>query len=544
MPPARDEEIPAVKRRLPGLPPFSPSALFFAAVLLLLAVWLAAHFSWSLTSSHAWLMLAAERLLRGERMEETYFETNPPLSVLCYVPPVLMARWLGVPAYLAPYIWGTLLLLLSAFALRRQLARWPGLDAGARTVFLFAYLIANTILTASSAFFFAERDQLVILALYPFLLEQAAITRGAPRPLPPRAACLLLLPCAVGILIKPQFGIFPALLFAHRAFVRKSVSSVLRDRDFLILAAAALAYAGAIFAFFPGYVSVIFPDFLRFYLTAANPLTPEIFLVYAALVACAAALGPACGLSARQMKLPGLALAAAFLSLLLVLLQWKGIYYHLIPALVFCFTGAGLMLLEILRRWLPARKGAAPALAVALLLALAFALGAQRERALTHEGYLRTPLARALSACGAGCRYFVFTEGLDMFQQEGLYTGTVYASRFPALWWLPGLLEEEAARPGAAGQKDLKETEARHIGYVAADFMRYRPALVFIAVNLTVGGHKDFDLIGYLSRDARFRAAFAPYRKAGRLADNRKNYIRNAAPANDVPLIYDIYRRE
>ncbi len=87
-----------------------------------------------------------------------------------------MTKYLLVPVYYAPYVFGLLCLAASVLALIKILKYWPRPDDDAKTVFIFAFIIANTLLTSSVFFYFGERDHIVIMGLYPFLLAQLALT--------------------------------------------------------------------------------------------------------------------------------------------------------------------------------------------------------------------------------------------------------------------------------------------------------------------------------------------------------------------------------
>ena len=48
----------------------------------------------------SWLLTVAERVLDGQRLYVDVIETNPPMAVLIYMPGVVIARALGLPAEL------------------------------------------------------------------------------------------------------------------------------------------------------------------------------------------------------------------------------------------------------------------------------------------------------------------------------------------------------------------------------------------------------------------------------------------------------------
>ena len=512
--------------------------LLLALPLAALGLWLVWQFGTGLNSSHACLTIAAQRLLAGGTFTGDFNEPNPPMSFIIYLIPVLMTKFLFIPAYYAPYLFGLVCLVASALAMRGILKYWPGPDDDAKTVFLFAFIIANTLLTSSVYFYFGERDQLVILGLYPFLLVQLALTWRYE--LPKRLTWGVLIPGAIAILIKPQFGLLPVLALVHRMAAQKRFFSIIRDADFIALAGAVVLYGAVIAWLFPDYITAGLPEFMLFYATAHNPHTPFIWLLYMAMLVSVLVFGMIWGLKLEQMKLALICHFAAFVSLLLFWVQMKGIYYHLLPAFAFLLTGISLQVYEISRHYLRRQWFLAPAV-IALVFIAAGALRPEGTTALGHAAYARTKLAGLVKDCAPGCSYLIFDENIEKTLQIQIYTGATYASRFPVLWWLPGLT---AGLDKSPGDPELKKIKATYSRYVALDIQRYKPAVMAFASNLDVSGHKNFDMVAFFSADPLFRTELQKYRRAAPLHDNRKNYFRYPGPDDDYPLVYDVYRRK
>ncbi len=109
------------------------------------------------------------------------------------------------------------------------------------------------------------------------------------------------------------------------------------------------------------------------------------------------------------------------------------------------------------------------------------------------------------------------------------------------MWWLPPLIERLDAHSDDPATKKIKTT---YVHYVALDVQRYKPAVMAFASNLTVSGHKNFDMVSFFSDDPLFRQELKKYKRTAPLPDNRKNYFREPVPDDDVPLVYDVYRRK
>ena len=484
----------------------------------------------ALNTNHAWLAIAAGRLLDGGHELTDFYEPNPPLSILLYVPAVLLSRLAGIPLYYTPYLVGFAALLLSAWTIFLLLEKWPGRDRHQNTVFVFAYVLACTFLATN--IYFAERDEFVVWGLVPFLIVQMAITRNVP--LPRALVWPVLIPGTAAILIKFHYGLFPVLLLLHRIMQRKNVLSVLRDADFLALAGGTLVYAAVTIAFFPDYLSTVFPDFMKFYLPVHSSFMGKnvvIGLGFAGAMAASAALFE---FPAALLRTSLLCCAAAALAIGLFGLQGKGFYYHLIPAAVFFYCGMGTILYGLAAK--ACRNQAAGTWTTAVILtALAYHVAPLNTGFPTHDQYRALRLPRLAEEAGPGETFFAFSENMEMIFQASIYSGVAHASRFPGLWWLPGLEELQ----GAEHERKFKQ----YAGYVAEDLRRYKPRVMAIAVNLGANGKPGFDLIGYLDHEPAFRKEMRHYRKDGQMKDNRRDYFRGTTIDSDFPIVYDVYRR-
>jgi hypothetical protein len=83
----RRQAVPNALRLAPWL---ALAVLFVTA--LAFRNWLAAN------TDVSWLLTVAERVLDGQQLYVDVIETNPPMAVLTYIPGVLIARVLGLPA--------------------------------------------------------------------------------------------------------------------------------------------------------------------------------------------------------------------------------------------------------------------------------------------------------------------------------------------------------------------------------------------------------------------------------------------------------------
>lgn len=491
--------------------------------------WLLVQFNIAVNTNHAWLFIAASRLLDGGTMLSDAYETNPPLSILLYFPSVLLSRGFGIPAEYAPYLFGLIGLGGTAAIFHALLKQADFLDTQTRHILLAAFIIGGTIIPSN--FNFAERDAFVAYGLVPFLTAQILITRGLYSG--KIALFLALFLCGVMIIIKPHYIIFPALLFLHRLFVWRDFWRVFRSPDLWALGLACIAYALTLVLFFQDYLFQIFPNFLKYYISTSRSDVVNIqsaghFLTLAAFAIIVIVTAPRSAEKKIALALTG----ATILAIGLFWIQRKGFSYHLVPAHIFAFMALSTWLAThtkiVLRR-----EKAGVFLALPIMVLFAYTIAPLKTSALSHDDYKILKLPMAVLKCGELCPFFLFSENMDILWQTSIYTGQPHASRFPGLWWEHFMLFNDTP----PSERD------QFAAMVAEDFNRYRPKMLFIATNLALEDGTHFDFIKTYSQNPSFAEAMRSYKKTGALSDNRGSYFRGTNLAASVTIEYEIYQR-
>jgi hypothetical protein len=316
-----------------------------AAAALRLLPWLAlaALFATALVVRHvlaantdvSWLLTAAERVLDGRRLYVDVIETNPPMAVLIYVPGIVIARALGLPAELVTdglvfaAIFASLAIaasILSNSLAREGLAGWP---LALLTFAILAVLPAKT---------FGQREHIAVIELLPALALYAARMKGER----PQWWAILAAGSGAGLAMafKPHFaiGIFCAL--AAMAVYARSLRIFVAPENFIAAALVAI-YALGVVVFYPEFLSTIAPLVRDIYiLVGASPIellkTPAV-LIWAALM-----------FASIVLKRPGrtdstalLLLAVSTGFMLAFFVQRKGWPYHSYPMIAFAMLGLG-----------------------------------------------------------------------------------------------------------------------------------------------------------------------------------------------------------
>jgi hypothetical protein len=276
----------------------------------------------------SWLMLAAERLLKGGTYTNDFFETNPPLILWLYLPPVVFSQWLVLDAALLLRLYIFLLATLSlGLCINLSAKIFSEKEAFLAQIFIIAILSCFLLLPIYE---FGQRDHLLVILTLPYFL--LLTLRLKEKPFPIYYVVLVGLLAAIGFSIKPHF--LAALILVEGYFMwRKSSFRALVRVETGLIASFVLFYLAAIFYFFPDYLFFMVPFSLRLYYFAQSDSWAMILAQPAVFF---------CGFTflfylAMERGKPFDDLSAVLLIALMGFLfsyfsQRANLYYHLLPA--------------------------------------------------------------------------------------------------------------------------------------------------------------------------------------------------------------------
>jgi hypothetical protein len=283
----------------------------------------------------SWLLTVAERIWDGQRLYVDVIETNPPIAPLTYVPGVVIARELGLPAETVT----DGLVFAAAFAVLAIVARLlknsPVLDGVAGWPLALLGLAVLIILPAKT---FGQREHIAVIALLPALAVVAIRMKHHAPPL------WGILAAGVGagltLSFKPHFVIGILCALAALAIHARSWRILLVPENFIAAAVVAI-YALCVIAFYPEYLSAIVPLMRDVYiLVGASPFemikTPAVSIWAAALFAAL--------LLKRNGRIDStllLLVATSFGFMVAFFLQRKGWPYHSYPMIAFSILALG-----------------------------------------------------------------------------------------------------------------------------------------------------------------------------------------------------------
>jgi hypothetical protein len=282
----------------------------------------------------SWMLTVAEKVLDGERLYVDVIEINPPAAVFLYVPPVAIARALGVRP---ETVMDVLVLLAACLSIglaggiltRARLLDGDGWRLAALTAGILTILPAHT---------FGDRDPVAVIAFLPALAVYAARSIRAPVPL--AHAIVAGLACAATTLIKPHLVL---------AIMASALATAVCARSWRPLIALEHWIAGALLAAYAVVIAVAFPAFIRdvIPLVAATYVARPFVVLELLLIAFGlwfAALALVWDARRRAVLDPPLCvlLAASFGAAMAFLAQSKGWPYQSFPMLALALLALAL----------------------------------------------------------------------------------------------------------------------------------------------------------------------------------------------------------
>lgn len=464
----------------------------------------------------AWYLHVVAVWLDGGTVYRDAVDTNPPLIILLSVPPVWLARQLGLSAITLFQLYLFALALGSIAASGRLIGRaWPAATATRRGLLLVTVAFLALPFVKSD---FGQREHFAVLATLPYVLLAGArmVGRQASR----IEAILIGASGAIGFALKPHFVV---AWLAIEAVVAWQIGRLRAwNRPEARTSVVVFVAYGLLVAFaFPQYIDVA--NRVRQVYGGIN--SPALRLIeLKELQAAVAAFGLVVLIKLPpQERAVRIVAAAAGGFLAASLLQLKGWSYHLYPAQVFLALFFIVVLTSVIES-VPALarmvRGGVTGIAVAATLGASASgvkyIAEARQVARTD---LVTPLSRIVrqrAPHGAiallGMRTLVYP-AFPLVNE----TGVRWSLRHNALWFLPGLYVEALAGPSAdvpyRSPAQMSALERGFFEEIVSDLCRTPPDLLMIEapVHHAPAGRRALDLIGYYEQDPRFARLFSGY---------------------------------
>jgi hypothetical protein len=493
-------------------------------------------------TDEAGFLYLAGKVLDGMRHGSDFFEINPPLAIWLSIPPVLLERYLGVPAWTG-WIGLVILTVFGVLLICNRLQGRNWNENHHRAGFLLGIGFVTLLLPLQE---FSEREHLALLLVLPFLILASARVRGVvTSPGVPVAVGLM---AGICFSLKPHFLVTWVLLEVW-LLLRLRSRSLQRPELWTVVTVGA-AYLVLVFLLVPYYVPMairLAPVYQAYlYNPAATVLlmAGPVLLFMPGFALAARANGPASDPLRDALTLGFLGFLAA------AVLQQKGLDYHFLAA-----EGAGFLLLVRVWQTRPLRLGWKPS-ALVLRLGFCLILGIPVLRLMT--------LAKQITAPG-GLRYYADPDYPEVLSTVGrlaggqpilslssnmndgwplaLELGVRWGSRYMHFWPMAAAYHDEIlARPlGVVRPRPYSKRSGQERAFsdeLVEDLERFRPMVLIVVQPDSIevlGGHaRRFDYMGYFGSDPRFNRILRNYREAARVGIYRLLVRDSAATESDT----------
>lgn len=466
-----------------------------AAIVLAMALLFAGK---PLTNDVVWYLIATREWLAGAQLYETIMEVNPPLNFYLTAPVILLADQLGINDASAQYllIWALLFIIL--FWCNTIIRTDFTLSPMRQAVMLIGFGVAMTLSALDSV---GQREFLLVLLLMPWLLAQVADrTQPAGREIATASIA------AIGVCLKPHFVLFPLAVTLLRMLRTRSLRPVLSHSNLTFLAVG-LTYVA--------YVALVHPAYL-------NDIVPVAQLVYGGYRAepkvvyglyyrefLLIALPAAIALVDRNAAFnPHPFLAATIAGFLCYSLQAKGFGYHLIPFLALGLVACLLVLVHA-RTFGPT--------AVACGIAWVGVIGIVASEGF-HRSYSVEMAKRVKRDLVDFDSVIALTTNLGAGPPVAFETGTIWASRYPTNWLVPGALNE-LAKTDCDTEVELcarlQAIAARNRSDNITDMIAYKPDLLIVDRYSGYFDVERFDWLTFMAGDPAWAGVFDQYQLVG-----------------------------
>jgi hypothetical protein len=481
---------------------------------------LAAEFRSVARPDIGFLLYAAGRVLDGARLYVDVVEINPPLIVALNIPPVVVARLLGISDILVYRIGFALVLCgLLAFAWR-TLGR--ALASEDRVLRRYLLVLLAFVLFPVSAQDFGQREHLLLALVLPYLFTAAGRAAGRA---PPRGEALAIGALAgIAFALKPHF--LPLWLAVELYLWRRGPRGRLRPTpESLTTGALLLVYGVAVLLLTPQYLRLVaslgglYGRFLHdsfFHLLVTGPGAALVWIALLAYVALRE--------RARHRELWAVVAIAVLVTFLGGAIQQKGLRYHFLPSFALALVLLGLVAVDVRR---PLRSGVqriyrvvALSLAITSVLVVTVEnLGVALQFEVSPDERTYHEVVRTVRDNARGESIFVFSYHIGSSYPLINYSGVRSASRFPQLWILAAVYRDqlEAERPLHYNNPHSMSPGERYLNEcVLADLTVNQPRLLLVlrsARDVWGNSYRRLDYLAYFGRDPRIRNVFSQYER-------------------------------
>lgn len=386
----------------------------------------------------AWYIVSAEYLLNGYEQSERYFDTNPPYSILFYVPLTILYQLLNIDI---DYIIFGICIPFIIFMGWTIFKNTKHCIKSSETALVFAAFYIWIHLNQTTVLLF--KDHILSCAILPLIMCQYQIYKDKWKITTLNTAVLI---TAIPILlIKPFYLLIPGTMIIARLIKHKEISSFF-NIDAVYTAFMVLLYLSGTYLFFYNFFSEILPTSLKLYVsqnyfmnTQDLILPAGIFIVFASLFII-------------RRASPFLELMFFLSTCLLIctfcfLLQNKGFWGHYIPTQYLMLTILFAAILQPFLKQKDFKCNFVSSLLIVLFLILLIpsylTVDTDDPSSISNTSHALKSFSYFAQKHAENDHFFMEAQMTTVPYIAHVKTSAKFASRFPSMWIPYGIISSE-----------------------------------------------------------------------------------------------------
>ena len=453
-----------------------PPLVTFSIIAVSLIVWTTIYLHSHIDVDTSWLLQCLERFLAGGTYINDFYETNPPLSFLIYLPTYPLYTYLDIDPKLSVFITLALYLGIADYILLRLLQKEENIKAQDLLIIMTSLLLAQSWVAGVS---FAAKDHLISVFLLPLSLYQFRLTRGLKTGTLLATGSVIL--GGMAICLKPHYAIIPALFFVHRLYTTRSLPRCITTPDFWGMLIIGVSYFFIVLLLTPEFFDLL-PQIISLYsVDQPFPLSMRYYYVVYGIFAAISAPFIFTDKSQSILKHSIYALSAlSLLSMIPFILQDKGFHYQALPT--FCYGAAAVFIAiyGFAKEILHSKNDISLWVAIAaIILVFGTTIRDYKKPAPSKDQVMALPLIDAIDELAWNRVYVDYS-----FKHKLAYLPKISSlrngSRFGEIWPLTGLtiLANDSTDPEE--RKEIGNQRYKIVDLMAADMKHYKPSVILI----------------------------------------------------------------
>lgn len=471
-----------------------------------------------------WYLFAAQRVLDGVKLYGPGLsDTNPPLIIWLSTVPDLLARALHLNLIVCFRLLVFLLLLASVAWCIRLFRRSDA--ASAKGLWSLLALSVLYVELKILPYDFGQREHLLVILTLPYL---CCVAFQVVSKFSLLERCAIGVAAGVAICLKPQHALVLVAFELAMAIWNRTLRRIMSPELLAMLLTGAI-YLAMVRVLTPLYTKEVVPLILDTYWAYATDTTASLLHTMEISVALASALLIGAFFLRRFLifALPIVALSACSLAAVVAYgIQHVDWPYHAYPIDAF-LTLAALFLVVDLLRHLADRLAFVPEIPLSVAFFTLLTLGCATSILIAKFSPAvissRSELNQELTQFKTPQTVYIFSTNLLPFA-EVFNQGFSWGSRFPCLWTLPALVQNETGPsvPPSLFKRlpsdKLAQRSSTQRLQVAEDLNLYRPSVVLVeqcSKRHPCQGleDKDFDMLSWFLQSPEFASAWSHYQR-------------------------------